>query len=420
MSRSLTSHQRILVAAADQVLASTAWYVPVLFVARGASPADFGIFLIAFGLIATAVAVSRAMFGVVVGMDAASLGPGASLDRTLRHSAAGAIGCGVLTAMTLLVAATILPRSSVLIALLALGASVVLPQDLARYTAVAMAAPGRALLIDAVWSLPCLLGLALDALGIIAISPQAGLCLWVAAGASSLIAAALAGLVAHPQFRRLRGWWREDRRRWHLGGESILSGAVPVVNGWGAALVGGGVAVAAVRGAAMLFAPVTMLMLVLTMTAVPEAHRRSRHGAQRLLIALTALLAAAALTWSVLALLLPDSLGRELLGDSWSHVRPVLPWVCLEYIGVALWAGGAAMLRYSSATPRVLGLRLGYAPAAVVLPPVALLAMQADPRAFAAVLALLAWLVGPLSVWMGLSAMRAIPQRTRDRQVEAS
>ena len=79
--------------------------------------------------------------------------------------------------------------------------------------------------------------------------------------------------------------------------------------------------------------------------------------------------------------------------------------MCVEYLGVALWTGGAAMLRYASATRTVLRVRTAYAPAAVVLP-VALLAIRDDPRVFAAVLAVLAWVVGPVAITLGLRAMR--------------
>lgn len=405
MARDLTGHRRIAVVVADQALASAAWYAPVLLVGRAVTPGEFGVFLIAFGAVATALAVSRAMFGIVVGMDAAAMEHDPGLRRTLRLSAGGVTVLGLLVSLSLLAASLLVPIGSGTLLLLAVGAALVLPQDLARYTAVARARPGLALLVDLVWCVPPLVGIGLDVGGVVRLSGEEGMLLWLAAVLGSVLVAGATGLLARPQYAGLLTWWRSDRRRRDLGSESLLGGAVPVVNGWGAALVGGAVAVAAVRGAAMLFAPVMMLMLVLTLAAVPEAHRRSPADARRLMLALTGLLTLAAVVWGGIVLVLPTPAGRGILGESWDVARPVVPWVCLEYVGVAWWTGGAAMLRYASATRTVLRVRLAYAPAAVALP-VVLLALRDDPRTFAAVLAVLAWVVGPASVALGLRAMR--------------
>jgi hypothetical protein len=403
----LSSHRRLATVVIDQGIASVAWYVPVLLVGRASTPPEFGVFLVAFGALATALAVSRAMFGVVLGMDLPALEGGPTLRSTMRLSSGGVVVCAMLVAVTLGATAALLPTAGASVALLAIGALVVLPQDLARYTAVAKARPGLSLRIDLVWCLPPLLGLALDVIGVLVLSAVDGLALWVFSGLASVLMALASGLLARPRFIGLIAWWRSDRRRRDLGGESLLSGVVPVANGWGAALVGGAAAVASVRGAAMLFAPVAMLMLVLTLAAVPEAHRRGSENAGRFMAAMTGALTVAALAWGMVALMVPDQVGRGLLGESWEVARPVLPWVCVEYVGVALWTGGAAMLRYASSTRTVLRVRLGYAPAAVVIP-VALLAVHGEPWVFAATLAALAWVVGPVTILLGWRAVRSV------------
>jgi hypothetical protein len=404
MTREWGGRVRLVLVVVDQGLASIAWYMPVLLVGRTVAPSAFGVFLVGFGALAASLALSRAMFGVVVGMDADGR-PTDQRTASLRLSAGGVLTVGAVTSTALLLASLLVPFAAVPLALLGAAAVIVLLQDLARYTAVAVGRPGAAVAADLAWCLPPLVALALDVAGVLDLGAHGGLVVWLTALLASLTVAAAAGLMSRPQFVGLWSWWRGDARRRDLGGDSLLSGVVPVANGWGAALVGGAVAVAAVRGAAMLFAPVMMMMLVMTLAAVPEARRRSADGARRLLLWLTGALTAAAACWGMVVLTLPDAVGRGLVGESWEVARPVILWVCVEYVGVALWSGGAAMLRYGSATRPILWLRLAYAPAAIVLP-VLLLAIDDDPRTFAAVLALLAWLVGPASVVLGLREVR--------------
>jgi hypothetical protein len=389
---------------ADQILASAAWYLPVLFVGRASEPAEFGVFLIAYGALAMAMAASRAMFGVVIGMDLEHRA-GRGLPAP-RHDAGGVLVLATATSLVMLVSAVLVPAAGGLVALLALAAAVVLLQDLARYTAVAAGRPDRALLVDAVWLFPSLGVLVVDLGTSWTMSATVGMTIWVASMTASLVVAAVTGLVAPPRFGGLVPWWLNDARRHHLGADSLLSGLVPVANGWIAALVGGAAVVASVRGSAMLFAPIATLMLAMTLAAVPEARRRGGAAARQFLLVLTGVLLVSALAWGTVTLVLPDQLGRELLGDSWHVAEPVIPLVCLEYVGLTLWAGGAAMLRYASATRAVLRVRLAYAPAAVVLPPAALW-LGDDPRFFAGALALLAWAVGGTTMALGLRAMRA-------------
>lgn len=410
MARLLSPQGRLGVAAVDQGLASAAWYIPVLLVGRAASPAEFGVFLVGFGALATAVAVSRAMFGVVVGMDAAGLDEEV-LGRTLRRTSAGVAVAGLLATVALAAASLLVTRSSAALLLLGVVAVPLLLQDLVRYTAVALVRPRAAVLADAVWLAPPSAALALDVAGILDLDAPTGLLVWVGATVLSVLVGTRSGLLSRPLFRGSLTWWREDRRRRELGGESLLSGVVPVANGWGAAVVGGAVAVASVRGAAMLFAPVMVLMLVLTLAAVPEARRRHPAGARGLLVALAAALVGCSVVWGLAAVSIPDDVGRSIIGRSWDVARPVLAWVWVENVGAALWVAGGAMLRYSGHTRSVWRLRLAYSPLAAALP-VAALAAWGDPVAFAATLALIVWVVGPLACFLGYRSLTADAPRT--------
>jgi hypothetical protein len=46
--------------------------------------------------------------------------------------------------------------------------------------------------------------------------------------------------------------------------------------------------------------------------------------------------------WSAAVLLLPETIGRALLGETWLGTRSVLPWTCAEYLSMGV--GAATML----------------------------------------------------------------------------
>ena len=65
--------------------------------------------------------------------------------------------------------------------------------------------------------------------------------------------------------------------------------------------------------------------------------------------------------WCVLLLAAPASLGTLVLGESWSVVRPILPWTSLEYCALALSAPAVIGLRGRAASGPYLKLRSTFA-----------------------------------------------------------
>jgi hypothetical protein len=59
--------------------------------------------------------------------------------------------------------------------------------------------------------------------------------------------------------------------------------------------------------------------------------------------------------------LLPDSVGRFALGESWPGARSVLPWMCVEYLFLSLATPTKLWLRVRFAARQLLRNRLAYA-----------------------------------------------------------
>lgn len=396
---------RLATIALDQVLASACAYVLVLLVARSASAHDFGLFIIGFGVVTVAAAIGRAGLGAVLGMDLPVLGPDSGNDLTRRSGAAAVLLGLVATAALLAIAVSARGEVGATLCVMAGLVPMVLLQDLARYDLVARGRPQFALAGELVWLMAPLTLLLSDLVRDHTTSPVIAVSTWAGGLVGSLGVLGLAGQLRRPRFVGLSLWLTSDIRRFHLGADAAMSGLAPVGNAIGAAGVAGAATTAAVRGSAAVFAPLATLNLAMTLGAVPEARRRAAKPALRLLLTLTGGLVTIAMVWGGLMLTLPDRVGTEILGDTWTYAAPLIPYVAAEYVGLAVWSGATAMLRLAGDTRRILVLRLVYAPATLVLPVVALWVSD-DARWFAGVLALLGLGVGGVGLAMGIRAVR--------------
>jgi O-antigen/teichoic acid export membrane protein len=398
------SRRRLLIANVDQVVSSGCSYALVMLVARGSSPQDFGMFVIAFGVAMLTVAVCRASFGAVIGMDTGRIPVGALHDLEARSAGAvvvigGAVGVGLVVLGVLMDAST-----TTAVVVLGCALPMVLVQDFARYSLVARGQPGRPLIGDLVWLLPTLSLLIVDLLRDGASGPGAAAAVWAAGLVGSMLSLAVRRALPHPVITGVMSWVSHDRRRIHLGTDATFSGLAPVGNGILAAAVAGSQATAAVRGAAAVFAPAATLALAVSLIAVPEARRRDRSQAFPFLWRATWLLAGLTCVWALIAWQLPDAAGEAILGETWSLAHPIVPLIGIEFVGLAVWTGATAMLRYSDATRTALRVRLWYAPASLLLPVLAL--QLSGVRAFAATLAALGVLVAVVGLSLGVRMMR--------------
>ncbi|MGW7519133.1 hypothetical protein ACWGJ2_26455 [Streptomyces sp. NPDC054796] len=179
-------------------------------------------------------------------------------------------------------------------------------------------------------------------------------------GLSALPALLVSGALLAPRLRGARSSARRLLRRDHLGRRFAVEFAVG--NGAsqlaiiGLGLVASQLAVGALRGASTLFGPMNVLYNSATAFG-PPLLRRATDGAEtgagrtvRTTAALAALLGATAAGWAVLLLTLPDSVGRQLLGDTWGAASGLLPATGSQYVGIAL--GTSALLTLRVLRPR--------------------------------------------------------------------
>jgi O-antigen/teichoic acid export membrane protein len=173
-------------------------------------------------------------------------------------------------------------------------------------------------------------------------------------------AAAVAGIVqtrVWPEPRRTIHWFREhwDITPRFLGSELIqMAGSQLVLF----ALVGlvGLAAVGSIRGAQLLLGPVYVLSVGVHLSMVPEASRvtGSIPRFRRITLLSSGALAFVGSAWGLALLLLPDSVGRQLLGESWPGARSVLLPIALSTIIPLATAGPRIGLRALQEATRTL------------------------------------------------------------------
>lgn len=329
-------------AVVDQGLSSLTNFALTVLVARSVSESAFGAFAIA-------ILVYLAVLGVVRGIVAEPFAVRFSaVDESSRRSAARcAAGAGLIagaaTGLVLLLigAADDGDTARVFLALGICMPGLVL-QDMWRFIFVAEGRPERAAANDLVW--------AIVQLGAVSVlvgvgDPSVGI-LILAWGLSANIAAVLGCIQAGavPELRAGLPW---ARRHLDLGGPFALDFGAQVGSTYVALFVITAIvgldAVAGIRGAQVLLGPVNVLYLGSRLVAVPEGARlaaRGSRGVVRLSVAVALVLAAAAAVVGAVLLIIPDSFGTELLGDTWDDARGVMvPTIALMAAnGVAIAA----------------------------------------------------------------------------------
>ena len=234
-------------------------------------------------------------------------------------------------------------------AALGLVLPVVLGQDGLRYCFSALRLPQRALCADVLRLAVVLPALAVQPAGS---SPARLLTVW---GLAALPALVLGGSLLAPRLRGAHGRARDLLARGHLGRRFAVEFAVG--NGSsqlavvGLGLLTGPLTVGALRGASTLFGPMNVLCNAATAFGPPLLRRAgSRRRTVRTSLALAAVLATTAAAWALLLGALPDSAGRQLLGDTWEVASRLLPATGTQYVAVAF--GTSALLALRVLRPR--------------------------------------------------------------------
>lgn len=332
----------VLCSVADQGVAALTNILVLLAAARLSTVADFARFSAVY-----------LVFTVLLGVSGAYTGQPLVLRRgggeETRSACRSAVAFTVLAAAALgalLAAVCFLVPGDTARALLTLGLvlPVVLGQDAVRYAFSTLQQPHLALLSDLL-RLACVLG----ALGaqVYGASPARLITVW---GLSALPALLLSAALLHRSTAGAPLVLRPMLRRGHLGQrftvEFGVGNATSQLSVLGLGAVGNPLLVGALRGATTLFGPLNVLFTSATSFGPPllgritEERRRIRATA-----ALAGALAATAGLWATVLALLPDSAGRQLLGDTWSVAAALLPATGSQYAAMAVGTCGMLALR---------------------------------------------------------------------------
>ncbi|MFJ9592831.1 hypothetical protein ACIRS3_08735 [Streptomyces virginiae] len=295
-------------------------------------------------------------FSVLLGLNMAYVGQSLVLEKgdglgAACRSAAGFTSAASAAAGVLLAAVGLALPGATGRAFLALGLvlPLVLLQDGLRYCFSALRAPERALAADALRLVCVVAALAVQPEG-----ASAGrlVLVW---GLSALPALAVGLWLLRPYVRGSRADLRPYLRRGHLGQRFVVEFAVG--NGSSQlAVLGLGVfatplAVGALRGATTLFGPLNVLFNSANAFGPPVLGRLGgKRATVRATAALGVVLAAVGAGWATALYLLPDRLGRELLGDTWAAASALLPATGAQYAVMGL--GTCALLTLRVLAPK--------------------------------------------------------------------
>ncbi|MFB7212660.1 hypothetical protein [Streptomyces sp. NPDC056255] len=332
----------IVCSVADQGVAALTNILVLVTAARLSTVAEFARFSAVY-----------LVFTVLLGVSGAYTGQPLVLRRGGSEEVRGA--CRSAVAFTLLAAAVLgaalagvclLVPGATADALMALGLvlPVVLGQDTMRYAFSTLHLPHLALAGD-VLRLVCVLGaLALQPHGV----PAARLV--VVWGLAALPALILSAALLH---RRVAGAPVRPGvllRRGHLGRRFVVEFAVGNATGQlsvlGLGAVGNPLVVGALRGATTLFGPLNVLFTSATGFGPPLLGRLDGERRRvRAAAVLAAVLATGAAAWATVLALLPDPVGRRLLGDTWPTAAALLPATGSQYAAMAVGTCGLLALR---------------------------------------------------------------------------
>jgi O-antigen/teichoic acid export membrane protein len=206
--------------------------------------------------------------------------------------------------------------------------------------------PKNAFTNGLIWS-----GLQIASIGTLMLAGVSSALPYVAAwGCSAAIAASFGLRTAgvFPTFSSTREWFGGHRDIWvpTLANTVAALGVIQLAFILIAA-IGGVDSVGALRGTQTLLGPLNIIGFALCSFAIPEIIRRDLGVAQlrTAALVLTGILVLVDAIWGGILLLLPTSAGEELLGETWTGAREVLPGMVIFTICIGLTVGANAIMR---------------------------------------------------------------------------
>lgn len=352
----------------DQVVSSLSNFALSILVARQVSVREYGAFALSFALYGYLVTVSRLLVSQPLAIRYSGVEP-TEFSCAARQSTGAAIIVALVPAAGM-VAAGIAVGGMVGPSLIATAALLpgLLLQDSWRTVFVASGRPRAAALNDTAWGIvQVAFVLAVSSVG--RGSAVGYLLAWGLAGCvAAALGAVQAGFVPAPgeAWRWLAAHW--DLSRYFVSELVAINGATQLMLIMVAA-IGGLSVTGALRGAQVLTGPVTILTLSGMAFVIPELARRHWIVGRRLLrvaLGISGAVVVLATAWGILLLVLPDAIGRQLMGSTWAGTERILvPTVVAMVISVA--SLGPTCGVHAMKLPRVLfPLQLMAAPAFLV------------------------------------------------------
>jgi O-antigen/teichoic acid export membrane protein len=313
------AHSRY-VTIADQIVSSLSNFALLALVANVVTPEAFGRFSLGYVILLFFLGFQRALVGEVLlvrfsgsaarppGVDSAAVGV--------------SLGVGVVSAVTIAAVGAVMGGDVVVWGSLALAGPIVFVQDMARYVLISRQRSGHALASDVLW-----LVLSVPAMAIVAAAAGAASTIVVIWVVGAVLAGALALRLARLAPRPVSGvrWLVRNRDiaiRFSAEYSSLnLSNTVVWFVLTGPVGVAG---VAALRGASLLFSPLNTAFNAVRIAVVPELVRAEQpHRYRSRLREAGVVLLVLGLGWGGAALLIPDSWGELVLGQTWQAAAPL-------------------------------------------------------------------------------------------------
>ena len=348
-------------AVADQGLSSLGSIALLVLVARRSPAESFAVFSLAY-----------VVFTVLLGLVAAYVGQPLVLvrDPVARRQAAGdalaatAAVALALGAVAVGVGLTVGGGTARTFAALGAVLVVLLTVEVARYAFAAAREPHLALAVDATKVAVLVAVLAL----VPTPTPAAAVLAWGAAYVPALVVALalLARRVARPR-RPFAALVARDHLGRRFATEFAVGNGSSQLTVLGLGTFGTPAAVGALRGASTVFGPLNVLLTASTSFGPPYVGRLVGARARvRAAARLGGALAVVAGLWGLTVQLLPSSVGRQVLGDTWQHAHALFPATTAQYVAMALGSAGILALRVVA--PRAtLAIQVVFSAATVVL-----------------------------------------------------
>lgn len=336
----------VVASVADQAVAAFTNIVVLVVAARLSSAAGFAAFSVVYMVFTVLLGLNVAYVGQALVLERGSARVRAACRSAVVFTAGAATAVGLGMAAGLGFAGGGTARG---LAVLGLVLPVVLTQDGMRYCFSALRLPHHALAADTVRLLVVVPALAVQPQGAGAVRLVA---VWGVAAVPALL---VGGALLWPHVKGAPADVRTYVRRGHLGRRFVVEFGVGNASSQlaviGLGLFAAPLAVGALRGATTLFGPMNVLFNSATAFGPPLLGRlRGTDDKVRATAVLGIGLAWTAVAWTVVLMLLPDQVGRRLLGDTWASSAALLPASGSQYAGIAL--GTSALLTLRVLRPR--------------------------------------------------------------------